>query len=147
MDRDALEIKLDATDRRLLDLLYSDARLSYAELGRRVGLTAPAVTERMRRMEEGGVILGYRAVIRLPQSSPPVTVFVQCIVPAERYPSFLRLVESLPAVRECHHVTGEISFVLKIVIGALQELDPILARLGSYGQTRTSVVLSSPVER
>ncbi|MEZ4635513.1 MAG: Lrp/AsnC family transcriptional regulator [Caldilineaceae bacterium] len=139
--------KLDPTDHRLLDLLRDDARLSYAELGRQVGLTAPAVAERMRRLEDQGVILGYRAVTAQPEDEAGVLVFVLCVVAAERYPSFVRLVRELPTVQECHHVTGDTSFVLKIRLDAIGALDPILAQLGRFGATRTMVVLSTAVDR
>lgn len=142
-----MESKLDATDHRLLELLRANARLSYAELGRRVALSAPAVAERMRRLEDQGVILGYQAVTAQPEQEDGVVVFVLCTVPAERYASFLRLVRELPAVLACHHVTGDVSFVLKIQLAAIHALDPLLAQLGRFGQTRTLVVLSTAVDR
>ncbi len=140
-----LEKELDSVDWQILVLLQENARLSYAEIGRRVGLSLPAVAERVRRLEEGGIIEGYQATINLSQIGLPVTVFIQMRVPVEKYPPFKRLVKGLMEVVECHHVTGDEAFILKVVLKSMAHLEAMVEQLSQYGQTTSAVVMSSPV--
>jgi Lrp/AsnC family leucine-responsive transcriptional regulator len=98
---------------RLLRELQADARLSFAELGRRVGLSLPAVAERVRRMEEAGIITGYHAEVSLSKVGLPITAFIRLNVPRDRYPAFTALIHDLSEVLECHHLSGSDSFILK----------------------------------
>lgn len=138
---------LDEVGWRLLLELQDDARLSYAELGRRVGLSLPAVAERVRRMEEAGLITGYHANINLPQVGFPLMAFVRIMTTSDRYPAITALAKKLPAVLECHHLTGTDSFIVKVVAASIPDLEGLITQLSAFGQTATSIVLSSPVTR
>lgn len=138
---------LDEVGWRILQALQEDARLSFAELGRRVNLSLPAVAERVRRLEEAGIISGYHAQVSLPQVGRPITAFMRMSVPRERYPLFLAAIRMMPEVLECHHLSGEDSFMLKVALSSIPHLESFIDRLSEYGQTTTSIVLSSPVTR
>lgn len=143
----SLEKLLDKTGQRLLRELQENARVSFSELGRRVGLSTPAVVERIRRLEEAGLVTGYRAEVSPEKIGLPVTAFIRLFTTAKEYPRFLALAETLPEVLECYHVTGGESFVLKVVCGSLVHLEAVIARLSPFGETSTSVVLSAPIRR
>jgi len=138
---------LDKTDWQILTLLQENARLSYAEIGRRVGLSLPAAAERIRRMEEAEIIEGYYAKIKPEAIGLNISAFIRAFVPAEKYPQFTSLVSSLSEVLECHHVTGEEAFVLKIAVTSIPHLEQVVAQLSQYGQTSASIVMSSPITR
>jgi Lrp/AsnC family transcriptional regulator, leucine-responsive regulatory protein len=140
-----IEKLLDSTGRHLLRLLQAEARLSYSELGRRVGLSTTAVIDRMHRLQDAGLITGYYAALNREKLGLSVLAFVRLQTTPERYPAVLALIETLPAVLECHHVTGEESFVLKVVVTSVAELEPLIERFSRFGRTSTSIVMSSPV--
>jgi Lrp/AsnC family leucine-responsive transcriptional regulator len=143
----SLEKLLDRTGRQLLRELQTNARLSFSELGRRVGLSTPAVVERMRRLEEAGLVTGYRAEVSPEKIGLPVTAFIRLFTTAKHYPRFLALAESLPEILECYHVTGGESFVVKVVTESLVHLESVIAQLSPFGETSTSVVLSAPIRK
>jgi Lrp/AsnC family leucine-responsive transcriptional regulator len=136
---------LDATDRRILAELAADARLTLAELGRRVNLSAPATRERLQRLERGGVITGYHAEIDPAALGYPLTAIVRVRPAARQLPRIQELAASIPEVSECHRITGEDCFFLKVHLRSLDELDGVLDRFLVYGQTTTSLVQSSPL--
>lgn len=138
---------LDSIGWSILQALQEDARLSFAELGRRVGLSLPAVAERVRRMEDAGIITGYHALVEAKAVGRPITVFIRISVPGERYPAFISLVGQLGEVQECHHLTGADAFIIKAVVSSITHLETLITLLSPYGQTTTSIVLSSPVTR
>jgi Lrp/AsnC family transcriptional regulator, leucine-responsive regulatory protein len=137
---------LDRTGWRILRHLQDNARISFAELGRHVGLTSPAVAGRVEKLEQAGIINGYRAEIDAARIGLPVSAFIRVSMNAERYPAFIKQVNDLPQVLECHHVTGGESFVLKVAVASITELEALIGQLSPYGQTTTSVILSSPVK-
>jgi Lrp/AsnC family transcriptional regulator, leucine-responsive regulatory protein len=138
---------LDQIGQKILAALQKHARLSYAELGKMVGLTPPAVIERVRRMEEAGIIKGYHADIDLKEIGLPITAFVRLRCPSEKYQQVVALSKKLAEVIECHHVSGSDSFVLRIATSSVSHLEEVLSRLNVYGSTETSIVLSSPVQK
>ena len=138
-----VEKELDELDWKILRLLMKNGRLSFAEIGRRVNLSVPAVAARVRSMEESGIITGYHAKINLPKVGLPVLIFVQAWVPAEKYPSFKQLIGGMDGVIEWHHVTGDASFILKIALPSVSHLEAVIAELSQYGQTASSIVMSS----
>ncbi|MCL5996882.1 MAG: Lrp/AsnC family transcriptional regulator [Chloroflexi bacterium] len=140
-----LEKLLDRTGWRILHALQTNARISFSELGRRVSLTSSGVTERVQKMEDAGVITGYHAWVNASKLGLPITAFIRVTTPAERYPSFVALVDGLAEVLECHHVTGSESFILKVAVSSVAHLETLIAQLSPYGQTATSIVLSSPI--
>src|SRR5579872_3213776 len=142
------KVDLDGTDWRLLHELQGSARLTYAELGRRVGLTQPAVAERVRRLEEAGVITGYHAETDPRALGRPLLAFVRVtFARAERSAALGAAVQEWPEVIECHRITGENCYIMKIALTSVEHLEAFINRVTQYGQPITSLVLSSPVSR
>jgi Lrp/AsnC family transcriptional regulator, leucine-responsive regulatory protein len=136
---------MDDIDRAILSALQEDARISYAELGRQVGLSAPAVAERIRRLEASGVVTGYHASIDLKTAGYGIVGFVRLSSPLELAHQLERLAVETPEVLEFHRVTGTEGFVMKVGVTSIEHLDRIVAKFLPYGQTTTSIVLASPV--
>jgi Lrp/AsnC family transcriptional regulator, leucine-responsive regulatory protein len=136
---------LDDAHLRLIAELQADARLSLAELGRRVGLSSPAVAERLARLEETGVITGYRAEVDPRALGWALAVIIR-IRPAPReLHKVAELAKRTPEVVECHRVTGEDCYVMKAHVREVEDLEELIDRFAVYGQTTTSLVHSSPV--
>jgi Lrp/AsnC family leucine-responsive transcriptional regulator len=136
---------LDAIGWRILVELQDNARLSFSELGRRVGMTPPAVAERVRRLEEAGVIGGYRLELNVDKLGLPVLAFVRLAVRGGSSAEIRAAVAEMPEVLECHHVTGEDCYVLKVAVPSVRHLEGLLEPLLRFGSTTTSIVISSPV--
>lgn len=140
-------IELDATNIRLLQELEADARLSLAELGRRVGLSSPAVADRLERLEQAGVIKGYRAEID-PRALGFELAVVLRIRPAPReLKKVADLAQRTPEVVECHRITGDDCYLMKAHVRDVVHMEEVIDRFAVYGQTTTSIVQSSPVPR
>jgi Lrp/AsnC family transcriptional regulator, leucine-responsive regulatory protein len=138
---------LDTTDINLLHELEIDARLSLAELGRRVGLSPPAVADRLERLEETGVIGGYRAEID-PRALGYQLAVVLRIRPAPReLKKVAELAQRTPEVVECHRITGDDCYLMKAHVRDVDHMEEVIDRFAIYGQTTTSIVQSSPVPR
>jgi Lrp/AsnC family leucine-responsive transcriptional regulator len=141
------EKELDQTDWRLLAELQKDGRLSYNELGRRVNLSPPAVAERVRRLEESGVIRGYRAEVDPRRAGQPLAAFVQMRCSPGR--CLLKTTEAgdLPEVVEIHKLSGQWCSMLKVRVASMQHLEGLFERIGErHGQMNTHVVLSTQYE-
>ncbi|WP_158749721.1 Lrp/AsnC family transcriptional regulator [Acidobacterium sp. S8] len=138
---------LDPYDRNLLEELQKDARASFADLGRRIGLSASATAERLRRMEDTGVIRGYTIEMDREALGLPILAIIRMTCDGPRYHPFLKFVKELPEVRECHHVTGGDAFFLQVAAASIAGLEKVIERLLPYGIPTTSIVFSSPVER
>lgn len=136
---------LDLVGRKLLSALQENARLSYSELGRQLGLSGPAVAERVRKLEEAEIITGYHAEVNPAQLGFGVLAFIRLTTTTDKYPRVLA--QRLPEIRECHHVTGSEAFILKVLATSIPHLESIIAQLSAYGGTGTSIVLSSPVSK
>ena len=146
----ALEIEkmLDTTGWQLLQALQQNARLSYSELGQRVGLSSPAVAERVRRMEDAGIISGYHAEINLSKVGFPITAIIRMSTsPGERCTRFTGFVENIPEVLECYRVTGSDALIMKVMASSVEHLEELIDQLSAHGQLTTSIVLSTPVTR
>jgi Lrp/AsnC family transcriptional regulator, leucine-responsive regulatory protein len=137
---------LDDTNRELLVQLQGDARLSLAELGRRVGLSPPAVAERLQRLERDGVIRGYRAEIDPAALGYGLSAIIRVRPLPRQLQRIADIVRETPAVVECHRITGEDCYLIKAHIRSMGHLEEILDALAPYGQTTTSIIQSSPVE-
>ena len=137
---------LDKISLNLLRELQADARLSYAELGRRVGLTTPAVAERVKRLEEAKIILGYRAEIDPAKIGLPIIAFIRMSIVGVDFAQIVRVAEDSEEVLECHRGTGGDSFILKVAVADVAHLQRTIDKLMPYGVTTTSIVLSSPVQ-
>jgi Lrp/AsnC family leucine-responsive transcriptional regulator len=136
---------IDATNRRLLAELQDDARLTLAELGRRVGLSSPAVAERLARLERAGVITAYRATID-PRALGLALSSVIRIRPAPgQLANVAELAQRTPEVVECHRITGEDCYIMRAHVRDVLHLEEVIDRFAVLGQTTTSIVQSSPV--
>ena len=143
----ALDLELDNISWTILTELQKDARLTYAELGRRVGLTTPAVIERIRKLEDAKIITGYRAEIDTAKIGLPITAFVRMSITGVDYSHIIEVAEQSPEVLECHRGTGGDSFIIKVAVADVAHLQNLIDKLTPYGITTTSIVLSSPVKR
>ncbi|MGD0731295.1 MAG: Lrp/AsnC family transcriptional regulator [Terracidiphilus sp.] len=139
--------ELDRIAWKIVEELQQDARLSWAELGRRVGLTTPAVAERVHRLEKLGVIRGFHADISLERLGMPIQIFVRLSMagPESLVRTFQQQVKTWEEVLECHRVTGSDSFIVKARVVSVEHLESFLDKMGHYGTTSTATVLSSPV--
>ncbi|HEV2782557.1 MAG TPA: Lrp/AsnC family transcriptional regulator [Actinophytocola sp.] len=137
------ERQLDDLDWRILEELQADGRLSFKELGRRVNLSSPAVGERVRRLEESGVITGYAARVDPGRAGYPVAAFVQMRCRLDKCLLKTSRAEDYPEVVEIHKLSGDHCTMLKIRATSLEHFEGLLERLGKHGEMRTSVVLST----
>lgn len=138
---------MDEVGWQIIQALQENARLSFAELGRLVGLSLPAVAERVRRLEEAGIITGYHAEINLPKVGLTIMAFIRINVSADRYPQIIAIAGDLPEVLECYHLSGTDSFIVKAVTTSIPHLEALITRLSAFGQTTTSIVLSSSLNK
>jgi Lrp/AsnC family transcriptional regulator, leucine-responsive regulatory protein len=137
--------EIDAVNRRVLEELQREPRLTMSELGRRVGMSSPSVTERVRRLEEAGVIRGYHLDLNPAALGLPVAAYIRIRPNPGQLPRIAELAQQIPEVVECHRVTGEDCFVLKVHIPAIDQLDRLLDSFLLYGSTTTTIIQSSPV--
>lgn len=136
---------LDDVDWQLLGLLQADARIGYRELGRHVGLSAPAVAARVRRLENAGVITGYGARVDPARVGLPVQAYLALSTGGRRQSlQATQLAGQNPYVLEEHHITGTNDHLLKVVTTEIASLEPFIDALNDYGKPATSFVLSSP---
>ncbi|WP_225848285.1 Lrp/AsnC family transcriptional regulator [Streptomyces sp. HPF1205] len=136
---------LDAVNVRLLSELHGNPRLSMSELARRVGMSAPAVTDRVQRMERAGVITGYRMDVSPAALGMPVTALVRVRPSPGQLPRVAETARATPQVVECYRITGEDCFHLKVHAPTIEALEEVLDRFVVHGQTTTSIVVSTPV--
>ena len=138
-------VAMDAIGWHILEELQENARVSFAELGRRVGLTLPAVAERVRKMEDAGIITGFRAEINPAKIGLPIAAFIRISVVGDVFSRIARAVRDMPEVLECHRGTGADSFTLKVAVESVQHLERLIDKLTPFGTTSTSFVLSTLV--
>jgi len=136
---------LDDIGWKILVELQSNARISFSELGRRVGLSVPAVTERVRKLEDAGIITGYHAVVNAEKVGYPIIAYIRMSVSGDVSSKITSLIGGMPEVIECHKGTGGDSFIMKIRVTTVHHLEKVIEKLLPYGTTSTSIVLSSPV--
>ncbi len=139
-------INLDPTDRAIIREIERDARITWAQLGRRVSLTAPAARERVRRMERAGVITGYGAWIDPERVGRGIGAFVRVATPTpQRVERLVAFAQDRGEVVECHTLTGEETVLLRVQVGSMAELDRLTTSLNQFGKTTTSMILGSPI--
>ncbi|MFI2370139.1 Lrp/AsnC family transcriptional regulator [Streptomyces lunaelactis] len=136
----------DDTDMRILEALQRDGRATYAELARTVSMSASAVTERVRRLEENGVIASYSAVVDPKRLGLDILAFVRLRYPTSNYKPFHDLVTTTPEIIEAHHVTGDDCFILKVVASSMRHLEQTAGRIAGLGSVTTTVVYSSTLK-
>jgi Lrp/AsnC family leucine-responsive transcriptional regulator len=137
---------LDQIDWKILKELQENARVSYAELGRKINLTTPAVIERVRKLEDAGIITGYRAEIDTAKVGLPIIAFIRMSITGVDYSHIIEVAEESKEILECHRGTGSDSFIIKVAVASVEHLQNLIDKLTPYGITTTSIVLSSPVK-
>jgi len=142
----ACSSEIDAVNRRILEELQGDPRLTMSELGRRIGMSSPAVTERVRRLEATGVIRGYRLDLNPEALGLPIALYIRIRPNPGQLSQVAELARQIPEVVECHRVTGEDCFIVKAHIPAINQLDRLLDSFLCFGSTTTSIIQSSPVQ-
>lgn len=141
------ESLLDNIGEQILQELAENGRISFSELGRKVGLSSPAVTERVKKMEDAGIIKGYKAVIDKPVDTGKITAFIAMITLPQHYKKIKQILGAYPGTVECHHLSGEESLMIKVTMERVEKLDALVEMLGAYGKTRTSIVLSTFLDK
>lgn len=137
---------MDKTDLKIIEILQKNGRISFKNLGNEVGLTSPAVSERIKRLEENGVILGYKAIINPEKINKNIQAFIHASIEGSKVDKFLSYADSVDAIIECYHVTGGNSMTLKVIVQNMEQLKTIIDNIKKMGNTQTSVILSSPLK-
>lgn len=143
----SLKSQLDEIDWQILCELQVDARLSYSELGRRINLSSPAVQERVRKLEDAGIIKGYHASLDLEQLGLSIKALIQLSGSCRESDVFVQMIQGLPEVLQCHHVLGDRCFYLLVAVASMKQLELLLLRLKEFGETATTVILSTPLDQ
>ncbi len=138
---------IDATDVQLLELLHENARVSIAELARLVGMSSPSVSERLNRLEDSGIIAGYRVEINQEQAGYPLTAIVRMRQLPGKLKQLQEKIISMPEFIECDKVTGEDCFYTRLCLRDIRDLDPILDQFSELAETNTAIVKSKPIKR
>jgi Lrp/AsnC family leucine-responsive transcriptional regulator len=141
-------MRLDEIDWDLIDILQEEGRIGFRELGRRIGLSAPAVSARVRKLEAAGIISGYRATIDPQRLGLRVEAFVQLAVPGspDADERVIEAARGIPEISDVWRVTGRETYLLRVVVPVVHDLERVLRPLWEYGETITGAVLSSPLK-
>ena len=138
---------LDEIGWQILQALQENARLSFRELGQRIGLVASAVAERVHRMEDDGIIQGYHASIQLPEVGLPITAFIRMNTSGKKSAHLGATLCERPEVLECYRLTGSETFLMRVGVPSIEHLEVLIDHFSQYGQPTTSIVLSTPLTR
>lgn len=136
------EYKIDDLDRKILQKLEQNARLPLAAVGREIGLTAPAVAQRIQKMEQSGIIQSYQVKLDQKKLGCDLQAIITLKVGFGMIQAFKNALNDLPAIRECYRVTGDDCFVIKAYFAGNEQLTGFLDRLAEYGTTKTAIVLN-----
>ena len=137
---------MDRIDRKIIDILQTNARAPLKEIADRVFLSSPSVSARIEKMEQEGVITGYAARVNPLYLNYHIKAFINLEVEPLQKPVFYPFIEKIPNVVECNCVTGDYSMLIEVLFGTTQELDTFINHLQQFGRTRTQIVFSTPVE-
>ena len=137
---------MDVTDYRIIEILQEDGRISMKDLGNIVGLSSPGVSERVKRLEESGVIEGYKAIVNPDSLGIVIKAFIHISLPSDKYESFLDTARNDSRIVECHHITGDDCSLLKVIVKDMYELESVIDSIKTIGSTKTSVILSTPIQ-
>lgn len=136
---------MDHVDKEILIVLQDQARISMTELGKQVGLSQPAVTERVRRLEERGIIKQYRAVVSPDKANKHISAYL--LFHTKHCEKFIDFCNNYPDVTELHRISGQYNYMLKVVTDSLQSLESFINASGEHGDSTTMIVMSSPIEQ
>jgi Lrp/AsnC family leucine-responsive transcriptional regulator len=137
---------MDVTDYKIIEILQKDGRISMKDLGKFVGLTSPAVSERVRRLEEAGIIEGYKAIVNPDRLGRIIKAFIHISLDNNSYSDFLQTAKKDPRIVECHHITGDDCSLIKVIVKDMYELEAVIDSIKKIGHTKTSVILSTPIQ-
>ena len=137
---------MDITDYKIINILQEDGRISMKDLGKIVGLTSPAVSERVKRLEESGVIQGYKAIVNPDKLGRVIKSFINIALPSKNYQDFIEYAQKDNRIVECHHITGEDCLLLKVIVKDMYDLEQVIYKIKQVGKTKTSVILSTIIE-
>lgn len=142
-------VDLDPIAWKILEALQQNARLSFAELGRKVGLSTPATAERVHRLEEAGIITGYHATVNVAKLGLPIHVIVHLTIHGGdvQVSRTVAAVKELTEISRCHRITGAESFIIEADVVSIRHLEAFIDKLSVLGATATSTILSTPVKR
>ena len=138
---------MDAIDKKILELLQDNGRMTVKEITQTISLTAPAVSERIKRLEKDGVIEGYTAIVNPRKMGRTVHAIINVSVLPGDTEKLLNLVNNEPMVIECHHVTGAYSYLVKVDATEINELERLIMKFQKMGETSTQIILSTPIAR
>jgi Lrp/AsnC family leucine-responsive transcriptional regulator len=141
------EKMLDQIGLKILSVLQENARTPLSRIGEKVGLSAPAVAERMRKLEEAGVIKGYHAKIAPEAVGRSVSAFINLTTDPRNYTAIKALAADMHQITSCHHISGNASFIIYVRVEDLPALESVVERLSPFGQTQTAIVLSTTVDK
>ncbi len=137
---------MDNTDILILKILQENGRISMKELGEKVNLTSPAVTERVKKLEEKDIILGYKAIINPEKLGLIVETYTSVALHPSKINKFKLLVQNEPAIMECHRITGSDSMTIRTLAKDRIELEMLLEKIQKLGTTKSSIILSTILE-
>ncbi|MEM7333930.1 MAG: Lrp/AsnC family transcriptional regulator [Chloroflexota bacterium] len=138
---------LDDTSWAILEALQENGRIPYSELGKKVGLSTPAVSERVRKLEENGIITGYRATLDMHKLGREITAFVSIRSTPDKNKKLIEFIKNSPVVEEGHYITGQASYIVKIVVPKIKDMETFIGEISHFGATNTSVVMSTHVDK
>ncbi len=138
---------LDGTSWAILEALQENGRIPYSELGKKVGLSTPAVSERVRKLEENGIITGYRATLDMQKLGREITAFVSIRSTPDKNKKLIEFIKNSPVVEEGHYITGQASYIVKIVVPKIKDMETFIGEISHFGATNTSVVMSTHVDK
>jgi DNA-binding Lrp family transcriptional regulator len=135
---------MDPTDLKILEELQANGRITMTELGKKVTLTAPAVAERLRKLEEKGIIQNYSAAINPEKVNKPITAYI--LFDTDRCKPFVEFCKSYPDVIECNRLAGQFSYIVKVVTSSVGQIEHFIDSTMMFGKSTTLMVLSSPIK-
>ena len=137
---------IDKTDKKIIDIMCANGRVTMKDLATELQLSAPAVTERVKRLEQTGVITGYKAIIDRKMLGQHITVFINMNIPASRYEEFKAYAEETSEISEFHYVTGQHSLIVKAFVNSTEHLAQLIEKTQGFGTTETFVVMYSNIK-
>ena len=138
---------MDKYDRLLLSALIENGRASFADLARRVNLSPPAVADRVAKLEAAGIITGYHAGVDLAKLGLPIECVIELRITDRDYKRTQEALEEIPQLTLCHRVTGDACLLIQAAVASMPELQDLIDRIGQFGATKTSLILSTPFEQ
>lgn len=138
---------MDELDQKILTLLRQNARIPVKEIASHVSLTSPAVSSRIRRLEEQGIIAGYTVILKDPEKNSRIDALISVSIPPAEREAFLDLAQGDEQISQCFHVTGSHSFIVKVSCLDMEHLEHLITRFQQIGPTSTQIILSTPVKR